>query len=310
MNLRQISYFVTISECKSFLKASQVLHISQPTVSSQIRLLEEELDAVLFERRSSGVMLTPEGEEFLVYARNIVQNVQYARESLRMSRADAVGAVTVGIPGSLSPIVSIKLIEAVRRELPNVKLKVVSGMTGYLLDSILQGSIDFGLVFNEIPLYGLDLECLLTEYLCLVGRAPSDFEHLLDAESRVPLKKLAGLPLALPSMDHGLRKLIEAHARQAGVPLNISVELDASELLLEIVASTDMYTVYSQAALQGRAFQKLLHSARIVDPPIERKILLAHMAGRPLTRVARSVDAYVRKILLEAAASDWWELKP
>jgi LysR family nitrogen assimilation transcriptional regulator len=131
----------------------------------------------------------------------------------------------------------------------------------------------------------------------------------VDSDNRISLKQLAGLPLALPSMDHGLRRLIETHAQQAGVPLNVDVELDAGELLLEIVASTDLFTIYSRAALQGRGFQNLLHPVRIVNPCIERKILLAHMSGRPLTRVARSVDKYVRQILLEAAASDWWEIK-
>jgi LysR family nitrogen assimilation transcriptional regulator len=150
MNLRQIAYFVSISECNSILKASQILHISQPTVSSQIKLLEEELEVVLFERRSSGVILTPEGKEFLTYAKNILNNVQGAKESMRSSKTGEVGSVTVGIPNSLSPILSIKLVQAVRKELPNVRLKVISGMTGNLLEWILQGNIDFGLVFNEI----------------------------------------------------------------------------------------------------------------------------------------------------------------
>lgn len=309
MNLRQISYFVSISECNSFLKTSQVLHVSQPTVSSQIKLLEEELGVILFERRPSGVVLTPEGEEFLYYAKNIKKNIQLAKESLRYSNTSTGGSVTVGIPGSLSPILSVKLIQAVRRDLPNVKLKVVSGLTGNLLEWIRDGSIDFGLVFDEIPLYGLDLEWLLTECLYLVGRTADEFDDLVDSNNHIPLTKIRELPLVLPSMAHGLRKVVESHADKAGITLNVCAEVDAYELLFEMVASTDMFTVYSRAGLQGRAYLHLLHSAKIVDPPIERKIFLAHASGRPLNRVVRSVDKYVREILSEAATSKWWGIK-
>ena len=65
MNLRQLSYFVAIAEQGSILKAAQVVHISQPAVSAQIKLLEEELGVQLFERRPAGVLLTPEGRDFL-----------------------------------------------------------------------------------------------------------------------------------------------------------------------------------------------------------------------------------------------------
>lgn len=309
MNLRQIAYFVSISECNSILKASQILHISQPTVSSQIKLLEEELEVVLFERRSSGVILTPEGKEFLSHAKNILNNVRSAKESMRSSKTGEVGSVTVGIPNSLSPVLSTKLVQTVRKELPNVRLKVISGMTGNLLEWILHGNIDFGLVFNEIPLYGLDLECLLIEYLYLVGRSAEEFEDLVDANDRFSFKNIRGLPLVLPSTDHGLRKMVEAHAQQVGVPLNVCAEVDGHELLPEMVAGTDMFTVFSRAGLQGRAYLHSLHSVKIVDPPIERKIFLAHAAGRPLSRVARNVDRYVRQILLEAAKSAWWDIK-
>jgi LysR family nitrogen assimilation transcriptional regulator len=182
-------------------------------------------------------------------------------------------------------------------------------MTGNLLEWILHGNIDFGLVFNEIPLYGLDLECLLIEYLYLVGRSAEEFEDLVDANDRFSFKNIRGLPLVLPSTDHGLRKMVEAHAQQVGVPLNVCAEVDGHELLPEMVAGTDMFTVFSRAGLQGRAYLHSLHSVKIVDPPIERKIFLAHAAGRPLSRVARNVDRHVRQILLEAAKSAWWDIK-
>ena len=149
MNLKQLTYFVAIAEHGSILKASQAVHVSQPAVSAQIKLLEEELGVQLFERRSDGVLLTPEGQEFLGHANQVLSSVESARESMRVYRATEVGRVSVGVPGSLISLLTVPLVEEVQKQLPGVQLRVVSGLSGHIQRWISDGTLDFGLVYGR-----------------------------------------------------------------------------------------------------------------------------------------------------------------
>ena len=306
MNLKQLGYFVAIAEQRSFLKASQLLHVSQPSVSAQIRLLEEELGVQLFERRPDGTVLTPEGRDFLVHARNVLESVEAARQSMRAHHAAEVGRVAVGIPGSISPILSLPLIEAVQRECPNVRVKVVSGLSGHVYQWIIDGTLDFGLVFAGAAVIGLDMDALLSEQLVLVARSRDDVAQWLTPAGEVRLADAARLPLVMPGRDHGLRKVVDDAVRRIGIALNVTTELDAHELLTEMVRRTGCFSILSLAALRVGDGNAPVFAARIVEPCIERRVSLAHASGRPLSRSARRAEGIVRHLLREQLAQGWW----
>ena len=306
MNLRQLSYFVAITEHKSFLKASQALHISQPSVSAQINLLEQELSVQLFERRPAGTVLTPEGKDFLVHARHVLDAVEAARASLPPHHAREVGQVTIGIPGSLSAMLILPLIEIVRRECPDVRLRVVAGLSGHLFQWIQSGEVNFALVFASAPVAGVDIEPLISEHLAIAARCKEDLASRLDEKDEIRLADLRGLPLVMPSKGHGLRKTLDDAAKATGVNLYVRTELDAHELLTEMVRHTDCFTVLSLAALQSMGGPKPLFTARIVEPYIQRRVCLAHASGRPLSRAARRVDGILRELLQQEIDRGWW----
>lgn len=307
MNFRQFSYFVAIAEHRSFLKASQALHISQPSVSALIKLLEEELNVQLFERRFDGALLTPEGREFLVHARTVLDAVNAARSSMRVHQSVEVGRVAVGIPGSLTSLLTVPLIETVQRELPNVQLKVVSGLSGHLSRWLLEGVIDFGLVFANSTVAGLDVEKLLEENLFLAGRDTAAFDGLINAKGEFPAHKLTGLPFVLPGREHGLRTVIEEALSKVGVGLHVTAEVDAPEQLKEMVRRTGCYTILSLAAVQNDPVNGGLVTSRIVKPTIDRIVSIAHASGRPLSRAARRVEDIVKTLLTEEVAKGWWQ---
>lgn len=309
MNLRQLSYFIAVAEHRSIIKAAQALFISQPSVSTQIKLLEEELDVQLFERRQDGTILTPEGREFLGYARVALDTLGAAKASLRAHQVTEVGTVTVGIPGSLSPMLSLRLLETVRRDCPNIRLKIVSGLSGHLARWILDDTIDFGLVYSPSPIAGLDLELLLKEHLFLAShRKNADMLSGLCHDCNIRLPDLRDIPLVMPSREHGLRALTEEVASSVNARLHVRTELDAHELLLEWVLRSDEATILSLAALRNLRIPKEdLFTAHIVDPCIERRICLAYASDRPLTRTARRVEVILRKLLLQELDAGWWD---
>lgn len=307
MNFKQLSYFVAIAEHKSFLKASQALHISQPTVSAQIKLLEEELQVELLERRFDGTVLTPEGRDFLVHARTVLNALDAARASMRVHQSQEVGKVSVGIPGSLTSLLTVPLMELVLREMPNVQLRVVSGLSGHISRWLLEGSIDFGLVYGSGPVPELDLQPLLEENLFIVGKDQASLQGRLNARGECEARNLVGLPLVLPGREHGLRTVIEETVSRAGVPLHVIAELDASEQLKEMVRRTGCYTISSVAAIRHDPHESAFAIAPIVNPRIVRVVSLAHTSGRPLSRAARRVEHHVKALIAGELSRGWWK---
>jgi LysR family nitrogen assimilation transcriptional regulator len=307
LNLRQLSYFVAIAEHRSFLKASQALHISQPSVSAQIKLLEVELKVQLLERRFDGTILTPEGRDFLVHAHTVLDAIIAARSSMKVHQSVEVGRVAVGIPGSLTPLLTVPLIVAVQRELPNVQLRVVSGLSGHLSRWLLDGVIDFGLIFANSQMAGLDVEKLLEENLFLAARDQAALDGHINDRSEFSAHKLTGLPLVLPCREHGLRTVIEDALNTVGVGLNVIAEVDAPEQLKEMVRRTGCYTILSLAAIQNDdPTNGALVTSRIVKPTIDRVVSIAHATGRPLSRAARRVEHILKTLLNEELAKGWW----
>jgi LysR family nitrogen assimilation transcriptional regulator len=308
MNLRQLSYFIAVADKRSIIRASQQLHISQPAISTQIKLLEEELDVQLFERRQDGTILTPEGKEFLSYARVALDTLDAGKANLRSHQVTEVGTVTVGIPGSLSPLLTLSLIEEVRRRCPNIQIKVVTGLSGHLTKWIMDGTIDFGLVYSSSAVMGLDFELLMKEHLFLAV-------HLKNAgpirsmcvDGNITFANLRHVPLVMPGPEHGLRALVEKISFPIGVALNVRTELDAHELLLECVLRSTDATILSLAALRNiRIPDTDIFVAHIVDPVVERRICVAYATDRPLTRTARRVEVILRELLKSEAGSGWW----
>lgn len=306
MNLRQLEYFVAVAECRSILKAAQSIHISQPSVSVQIKGLEDELGVPLFDRRRDGVILTPEGEEFLLHARAVLRTVDTAKTSLQAFHSTPTGRVVVGIPGSLASLLTVDFVECAQARLPNVQLRVVGGLSGHTRQWILDGRMDFGLVHDAEPGPGVDIERVFVEELFLAARDPHVLRHLLTPSGEIPMRALAGLPLVLPGADYNLRRGVERVAAETAVALTVIAELDATEQMNEMVNRSGCFTILSLAALHSEHRNWQLAAIRIVQPAISRTVSMAHASDRPLSRAAREVQAILSEILRSKLSEGWW----
>jgi LysR family nitrogen assimilation transcriptional regulator len=226
---------------------------------------------------------------------------------MRVHQSAEVGRVAVGIPGSLTPLLTVPLIETVQREMPNVQLRVVSGLSGHISQWLLEGVIDFGLVYGNSFAPGLDVEKLLDENLFLAAKNKAAIESLVDNKGEIPAYKLTGLPLVLPGREHGLRSVIEDALSKVNLSLNVTAEVDAPEQLKEMVRRTGCFTILSLAAIQNDPVHGALVTSRIVKPTIDRVVRIAHTSGRPLSRAARRVEDILKALLTEELAKGWWK---
>ena len=118
MDLKQIEYFIRIAELGSFTRASIELNVAQPALSRQIRLLEVELGQSLLIRTGRGVNTTEAGKVLLEHGHGVLHQIERVREELSRVRVGLIGRVAVGLPPSLTKILTVPLLKAFRAELP------------------------------------------------------------------------------------------------------------------------------------------------------------------------------------------------
>ncbi|WDR03491.1 LysR family transcriptional regulator [Devosia algicola] len=306
MDLRNLRYFVVIAECGSILAASEKLHIAQPSLSIRIKALEQELGVMLFDRRPRGVVLTSEGEELVAHARQILQAAQTARESVRQHAKSAVGTVNFGVPTSLASVICVPLVEEILRDFPDVRLRIVESMSGYIIDWLRDGRLDVGLVFGDKSISGIQLDPIIEEDLYLAADSAESLADLLDENDEVPLERLSGLPLILPTGHHGLRQLVDDTARRQGITRVPHIEIDSFSQIQRMVQRQMGVTILSRAALYESPLNPALFSARIVSPAIPRTVCLAYSEQRLQTKATRETARRACGILRDRAASSIW----
>src|ERR1700743_1380489 len=142
MDFRQIRYFIAIAEKGGLSAASEVVHVAQPALSSQIANLEDELGVKLFERHGRGVKLTTAGSTFLRHAYVIRDQVAAAKQEVMETLPAPSGIVYAGLPMTTSHILAVPIIEHLRTSYPKVDLRIVDGMSGDVGKWLIEGRLD------------------------------------------------------------------------------------------------------------------------------------------------------------------------
>lgn len=288
MDLRQLKYFIGIVEHGSLTRAAEALHVAQPALSLHLKRLEEEFGCALVHRTARGVVPTESGQRLAERARSLLDQMSGLHDEIRGLEAAPSGPAVIGIPTSLGPVLTVPLALEVRRRFPAVRLRVVEGLSGHMLEWVLSGEVDLALVFGAEPPAGLSARLVARERLGLVA-ARNDVT--LAGRTEITLAEALDLPLILPGAPHGVRAEVERAATSQSVEPNVVMEIDALEQIKALVAEGAGYTVLSERYAHFGPEAARLICLPIVAPGIERSISLAHALGRPLSIAARAVHA-------------------
>lgn len=305
MDLRQLRYFVAIVEQGSFSKAANHLHAAQPALSQHIRHMEQELGVQLLHRGARGVLPTEAGERLLKHASIILAQFAQIRDSVRDGEQLPSGEVKVGMPGTVGELLGVPLIEAARARYPGVRIRLVEAMSGFVLDWLRHHQIDLAMIYSTADPRGLEIHHALTEELCLFARP--DLKQLsAPPESEVPLGKATELDLIVPSPSHGLRTLIEEAALIAQATVRPVIEIDSYNQIKGLAQRGLGYSILPRTAVQKEIAAGSFVAWRIVDPPLARKVYLAHSTERPLSTAARAVGQLGWEILHDLVRNGTW----
>jgi DNA-binding transcriptional LysR family regulator len=233
MELRQLAYFVAVAREESFTRAAERLHVAQPGVSQQIRRLEQELGAPLFDRSGKSPWLTPSGKALLPYARDALAATDAGRAALTALNGVVSGQLQLGTIPSIPSIDLPGLLAAFHAAHPRVEITLDEGQPLPLIESVRcddHHAVIVGLSSPKRP-DGLSVEVIDVEPLVLVTSP----DHPLAARGRAALKELRGETFVTLMRGSALRRHVEQACDAAGFTAHIALETTDARLLCELV---------------------------------------------------------------------------
>lgn len=295
MEFRQLESFLAVVDTGGMSHAAVRLQMAQPSVSRQIALLEKALGQRLLERHGRGVQPTAAGHVLARHARGVMDLVQRARDELQDMGHRVVGRCVIGMPPRLAMVHAPNLVLAFRQRFPDAVITVLEGLSVSLRESLIDGRMDLGLLFDPAPTPLLHCEPLLRERLCLVAPQGHRLPHTIS------LMNLSQYSLILPSEPNSIRSLLKSHLGARGITLEVQAEVGAVQTALALVKTGLACTIVPLSSLLLREHASLPH-APIGPPAIWNRLVLAAPMARPNTRLIRGAMALLRELDFKGAA--------
>jgi LysR family hca operon transcriptional activator len=243
VELRHLRYFVAVAEARSLkLAAEQKLNTTQPSLSRQIRDLEDEVGTPLFIRGAKGVELTPAGRVFLDHARVMLSQAEAAVQSARQIASPTAPSLSLGFMIGHDTTWLPAALKLIRDELPNIHVAISTQNSPQLAAALLHGGIDVAFLRREDGSDELEFRTLVEEHFKVF--LPSD--HPLAAKKTITLQELArekfisvsGTALSISGKQPALRRTIDKFLKENGIEIRPSHEVDNLGGVMSLIAST------------------------------------------------------------------------
>jgi len=292
MNLEQLRSFVEVARLGHFTRASESLHLAQPSLSRQISTLERELGAELFQRARGNISLTAAGETLLPRAQRMLAEAESIREEMGELAGLRRGRVRLGAPPTLCISLVAEALSAFRARHPGVDLHLTESGSRLLVEQLAVGAVDIALITESEaqPVSGVSLTRtpLLAEELVVVSSASAP---ALTRDEVISLDLLATLPLIAFDHSYSLRTTTDAAFRAAGLTPTTVLEGAEMDAVLRFAERGVGVAVVPAMVLLDRPE---LRSARLAHPSMTRTISLAHRSDvTPALAVAEMRRAIV-----------------
>lgn len=247
MNLRDLHYFVTLAETLHFGRAARACFVSQPTLSTQLKKLEEELGVALIERAPRKVLLTAAGQEILPHAERILSDVDVLRQTAQRSREPDSGSFRLGVFPTLGPYLLPHIMPSLRQRFPKLELLLTEEKSVILIDLLKTGRLDAACLALPIHEDSLCSELLFEEAFYLA--MPT--HHSLSKQRVLQLDDLSDHKLLLLEDGHCLRDQALDVCRLSGTQERDGFRATSLETLRQMVAAGVGMTLLPSLAVQA-----------------------------------------------------------
>lgn len=271
MTLRELEYLVALAKYRHFGKAAEACLVSQPTLSAQIKKLEDELGVALVERDSRGVILTSYGHETAARARQILLEIDQLKQSVQQNQNPEAGTLRLGIFPTLGPYLLPHVIPAARKRFPNLELLLIEEKSSSLLSRLRDGEIDATILALPVSDSQLRAEFLFEERFLLA--VPNS--HPLARRASIAIGELVDHDLMLLEDGHCLRDQALEVCGFSGATERSSFRATSLETLRQMVSAEVGTTLLPElATLNQGALSSGIHLLSFSDSNPSRQIAM------------------------------------
>jgi len=289
MDIKQLQYFAEVAKQRSFTRASQVLHVSQPSISKMIKSLEEELGVVLLDRTERKLELTDAGQLVYEHAQSILQMMDDLVASLDELRNVKRGQVRMGMLPTVGSYLFPAIFAGYKKAYPQIEIRMKEYSAKLLETQVEQGDIDLGVtvlpvnpaVFAAVPLMKEDLVVI------------ADDQHWLADRESVELSELKEESFILFTEEYAIHDVVRQACLQAGFEPNVAFMSSLWDFVGEMVAAQLGISIVPRA-VASRMNNRRVRAVSISSPRIDWQYALIYRKDRYLSFAARQLIAYIR----------------
>lgn len=282
ITLKQIRAFVAVGAEGSFTKAADSLHVTQSTLTSSIKVLEDEIGLQMFDRSTRSVIPTRQGEMFLPVAQRILQDLEDVLDDLRMVAERERGSVSVCAAGSFITYVLTPALMSLAQNYPGIHTRFTEGTTQSVAHQVLSGEADFGVTTLFEPIAELDIALLLTDSYGAVY----DEDHPISKEdSSLSWNRLSKHTMIRLSKANGIRILLDSEPKVAGLFKGTVYEVSGVAALHVLLRRSFGFSVLPALAAKSLIVEGL-NFRLLTRPSIRRKLYVVKKKGRSLSPAA------------------------
>ena len=285
MDIRQLQYLTALAREKHFTRAAEACSVTQPTLSSRIRQLEDELGVPIVERGQRYIGLTAEGETVLKWAHAILDDCAALTQELSAKRQGLAGRLTLGvIPTAL--LFTPRITAAMAARHPGVDFKILSMSSIEILEKLKDHAIDAGISYldNE-PVDFHKLLPLYRERYCLIVRS----QHPLAAQKAVSWATAAAEPLCLLNAEMQNRRIIDRAFRQVGAAPHCKVETTSLSNIIAHVVGGGLAGIVPENFLAGMGPLTGIAAVPLTEPDIRHEVGLIALDRDPVSPLVASL---------------------
>lgn len=285
MNLRDLKYIVAVAETKSFVKAAEQCFVSQPTLSMQIKKLENSLNIKIFERNNKHVLVTEIGKQVIETAKRILQDAEHISILAKHEQDPFAGDFTLGAFPTIAPYILPKLIPLIKKKLPNLRLILVEEKTDILLHKLKTGLIDAALLAGPVHDESLIAEKLFDDEFKLAVAT----NHPLAEQTTINPDELTNQPLLLLDEGHCLRDQALQFCQLSGIDEEQNVRATSLETLRQMVIAGTGITFMPTIAVQNN--DDNIRYIPFEEPKPKRTIYLVSRQTNPRTELIKQLKS-------------------
>lgn len=277
MNINQLETLVAISKTMSFRKAGELLNLTQPAVSAQIKSLEDEFQTVLVDRNQP-VTLTDSGKVFLEHAEQMLKIVEELRGRLTDLNATPQGHIHLGTTTSIAMQILPRVLSYFQNQFPLIKTTIHSMPTAQIMSSVESGLIDIGItyVFDKNPA----LETSILYYDSFELTVSPD--HPLAQKNHISIEALRDIPLIMLSPETAGRRFVDQLFVQFDIEPQVVMELSSSEEVKRMVELNLGAAIISKQSIMDELQNGKLHMIKVNELEASHPVGVIYRSGRYL----------------------------